>query len=425
MAIKRLKLEWNTWAIPLLYVVTALVSGFTIPRFETRLWPDLVSPMSVASVLAIYSSIASGMIALTSIVFSLTFVMVQFSATAYSPRLVLWIARDPVLSHALGTFTATFLYAVAAISGVDRSGSGKAPFVSVWVVVALLVASVGMFIALLQRIGLLQVSRMLIFTGDQGRRVIEVMYPVLTSNSAGRPDELLRLRPTQTMIHRGHPRVIQAVDVDVLVNIGRTYGAVIEMTAAVGDTLVEMTPVLRVLGAGQSVDEVDLRKGIDLGGERTFAQDPKYAIRLLVDIAIKALSPAVNDPTTAVQALDQIEDLLLRLGHRRLDIGEFRDEGGNVRLLIPFPVWEDFLMLSLDEIRSYGANSVQVMRRMIALVDNLLVTLPEERRTDVRHWRERLQGTIARSFADSEEKDEASVGDRQGLGISRRTSDCN
>jgi uncharacterized membrane protein len=227
------------------------------------------------------------------------------------------------------------------------------------------------------------------------------------------------------MIHRGHPRVIQAVDVDVLVNIGRTYGAVIEMTAAVGDTLVEMTPVLRVLGAGQSVDEVDLRKGIDLGGERTFAQDPKYAIRLLVDIAIKALSPAVNDPTTAVQALDQIEDLLLRLGHRRLDIGDFRDEGGNVRLLIPFPVWEDFLMLSLDEIRSYGANSVQVMRRMIALVDNLLVTLPEERRTDVRHWRERLQGTIARSFADSEEKDEASVGDRQGLGISRRTSDCN
>ena len=74
--------------------------------------------------------------------------MVQFSATAYSPRLVLWIARDPVISHALGAFTATFLYAVAAISGVDRSGSGKVPLVSVLVELGLLLASVAMFVAL-------------------------------------------------------------------------------------------------------------------------------------------------------------------------------------------------------------------------------------------------------------------------------------
>ena len=87
------------------------------------------------------------MIALTGIVFSLTFVMVQFSATAYSPRLVLWIARDRVMSHALGLFTATFLYAIAALTGVDRNGSGKVPFISAWAVVALLMASVGMFIS--------------------------------------------------------------------------------------------------------------------------------------------------------------------------------------------------------------------------------------------------------------------------------------
>ena len=65
-------------------------------------------------------------------------------------------------------------------------------------------------------------------------------------------------------------------------------------------------------------------KAIELGEERTFEQDPKYAIRLLVDIAIKALSPAINDPTTAVQALDQIEDLLLRLGQRHLEIGKYQ-----------------------------------------------------------------------------------------------------
>jgi uncharacterized membrane protein len=86
--------------------------------------------MSVPAAMAIYSAIASGMIALTGIVFSLTFVMAQFSASAYSPRLVLWIARDPMMSHALGMFTATFLYAIAALAGLDRNVSGKIPFVS-------------------------------------------------------------------------------------------------------------------------------------------------------------------------------------------------------------------------------------------------------------------------------------------------------
>ena len=117
------------------------------------------------------------MIALTGIVFSLTFVMVQFSATAYCPRLVLWISRDPVISHAIGVFTATFLYALAALAWVDRGGSGRVPLSGVLVVGLLLIVSVMMFISLIQRVGRLQVTRMLIFTGDQGREVIENLYP--------------------------------------------------------------------------------------------------------------------------------------------------------------------------------------------------------------------------------------------------------
>jgi len=163
-----------------------------------------------------------------------------------------------------------------------------------------------------------------------------------------------------------------------------------------------------------------LRAAIRLGGERTFQQDPKYAIRLLVDIAIKALSPAINDPTTAVQALDQIEDLLIRLGRRRLEIGSFCDAAGNLRLLIGFPTWDDFLSLAFDEIRFYGATSIQVMRRMKALVNELISILPEERQPALRHWQERLQFTVERSFADQPDKLEASAEDRQGLGSARR-----
>lgn len=137
-----------------------------------------------------------------------------------------------------------------------------------------------------------------------------------------------------------------------------------------------------------------------------------------MDIAIKALSPAINDPTTAVQALDQIEDLLIRLGDRHLEIGSHRDHEGKLRLLIPMPGWEDFLLLALDEIRSCGANSVQVMRRMNALIKNVGEVLPPGRRPELRHWEERLRGTVDRTFTSADEKQDASMADRQGLGIS-------
>jgi uncharacterized membrane protein len=411
----------SAWGIPAVYAAVAIAAAFTLPRFEGQIFPGLVTPVSVSAATAIYSSIASGMIALTAIVFSLSFVMVQFSATAYSPRLVLWIARDPVVSHALGTFTATFLFAIAALAGVDRGGSGKVPFVSAWVEIALLLASIGMFVALIHRIGLLQINRMLVFTGDQGRKVITALYPSSrpAANVTGTVD-LRSLSRTQTLLHHGGPRSVQAVDVTALVNVAGASGAVIEIVAAVGDAVFESMPLLHVLGAREAVDERKLRDGIELGEERTFEQDPKYAIRLLVDIAIKALSPAINDPTTAVQSLDQIEDLLMRLGQRHLEIGTYHDSDGKLRLVVPFPTWDDLVRLALDEICSYGATSVQVMRRMNALVTDLTLAVPQERRPTLKYWDGRLKATIARSFEDGEERLEALKEDRQGLGVPRQ-----
>ena len=184
-------------------------------------------------------------------------------------------------------------------------------------VVALLLASIGMFIALIERLGMLQVNRMLIFTGDQGRKAIEELYPstesAAASATADKP-KLSELPVTQTLTHAGRPQVIQAIRVAELLTLANESGAVIEVAAAVGDTVLEKTPLLRVYAARQPLDEQRLKAAFEIGDERTFEQDPKYAIRLVVDIAIKALSPAINDPTTAVQALDQIEDLLIRLG---------------------------------------------------------------------------------------------------------------
>jgi uncharacterized membrane protein len=378
----------------------------------------MVSSISPAAAMTLCSSIASGMIALTGIVFSLTIVMVQFSAIAYSPRLVMWMAREPVVSHALGVFIATFLYALAMLSWVDRSATGHVPFISCWIVVGLLVASMGMFIALIDRVGMLQLSRMLIFTGDQGRKAIKNMYlsPEWTVGVA-EPEEIRKMPVRQTIVHTGRPRAVQAIDVGRLQALAASSNALIEVVAVVGDTVIEMTPLLFVRGGNRPLDEARLKDAIEIGEERTFEQDPKYAIRLMVDIAIKALSPAINDPTTAVQALDQIEDLLFRLGSCCLETGAFRDAGGNLRLVIRLPTWEDFLRLALDEIRSYGADSVQVMRRMKALIANLLRTLPAERHAALREWEHHVDASIKRTFEDTAERQIASVADRQGLGL--------
>jgi uncharacterized membrane protein len=420
------KQNWGSWGIPLVYALVTLVVGMIFPRLEHRFLPHLVSTISASSAMAICSSISSGMIALTGIVFSLAFVMVQFSATAYSPRLVLWVARDPVLSHSLGVFCSTFLYSLLLLAWVDREAGGTVPLISGWLVLVLLLASMGMFIALIQRIGMLQVNRMLIFTGNQGRKAIDELYPPTDSvanPAAARTTDLNHLRVTQTLTHVGYPQVIQAIQVKELLKCAAETSALIEVVAAVGDTVLEGSLLLRVHAARQPLDELRLKAAFEIGDERTFEQDPKYAIRLVVDIAIKALSPAINDPTTAVQALDHIEDLLIRLGRRRLDIGEHHDDQGTLRLLVPFPTWDDFLRLALDEIRFCGADSVQVMRRMNALIKNLTEVLPAERHEALRHWEERLRGTVARAFEDAEEKQDASVADRQGLGIGEQKPD--
>jgi len=410
----------SAWIVPLLYALAALTLGFTFPRLANNILPGFVSTISVNAAIGIFSSVASGMITLTGIVFSLTFVMVQFSATAYSHRLVFLIARDPVISHSIGVFTATFLYALAALAWVDRGGSGRVPLAGLLVVVVLLVVSVIMFISLIQRIGTLQVNRMLVFTADQGRSTIENLYPPFDTPPSLGSAELSQSPCIQTLFHSGRPRIIQEVDISALLEVGRTNGYEIELIASIGDTLVEATPILRVFGVGAPVPDAILRAAIKLGRDRTFEQDPKYAIRLLVDIAIKSLSPAVNDPSTAVQTLDQIEDLLTRLGRRRLEIGAYRDITGDLRLLINFPTWEDFLHLAFDEIRFYGATSIQVMRRMNALVNELLSVLSEERRPALSYWQKRLRFTVEFSFSDYEDKLAAWAEDRQGLGSTRR-----
>ena len=394
-----------------------------VPRLESHFFPDLTAKASASAALALLSAIASGMLPLTGLVFSLAFVMVQFSATAYSPRLVSWFAGSAMMSHSLGVFTATFLYALAAIVWVDRGGTGKVPPLTLWVAIALLLVSVVFFVLLVEKLAMLQISRVLAYAGDQARAVIDRDYAPLdpaggaTADAAARGQKLPPV--SQVLVHRGGPAVIQAIDVKPLVALAAREGVVVEVAGAVGDTLIDGMPLVSVHGGGRPLGERALRRLVKLGAERTFEQDPKYAVRLLVDIAIRALSPAINDPTTAVQALDQLEDLLLRLGRRNLAAGRACDASGRLRLVFPVPSWDDFLVLAFDEIRFYGASSIQVMRRMRALLLDLMASVPPERLAALERYLERVDNGIRTTFEDGADRKDALERDRQGLGLSR------
>jgi uncharacterized membrane protein len=136
----------------------------------------------------------------------------------------------------------------------------------------------------------------------------------------------------------------------------------------------------------------------------------------MVDIASKGLSPAINDPTTAVLALDQIHHLLREVGQRHLDDGRVRDRGGRLRLVYRTPDWEDFVQLAVTEIRQFGGSSIQVARRLRALLENLIQTLPAERAALLRQELELLHRSAERSFPEPEDRALADVSDPQGVG---------
>ena len=413
------------WLIPMAYTVLSIIAGFVLPRAEETYFPRYAHTMSVSSALAFFSAIASGMMALTGIVFAIAFVVVQFSSLAYSPRLVSMSAGGRTQFHSLGIFFATFIYSLVALSWTDRAGSGTVPYFSTMLVIVLVAISMVAFARLIQRVNDLQIHNVLRSIGGKGREVIDVMFPAKLESGRPQSDETravpIQGPPSQTILYDGEPLAIASLDMGTLVRLARGAGAVITMECAVGDTLVENAVVFRTYGTNRQLSQKQLMRTVQLSTGRTFEQDPKYAIRLLVDIAIRALSPAINDPTTAVQALDQIEDLLRRLGTRQLDAGYATNSDGIVRLIFPVPTWQDYLSLSFDEIRQFGDGSIQVIRRLRAALVGLQhsITVPE-RRDAISDYVRRLNLHVGSSDFDAEDKVHALEEDRQGLGLSRK-----
>jgi uncharacterized membrane protein len=220
----------------------------------------------------------------------------------------------------------------------------------------------------------------------------------------------------RVVLHEGVSGVVLAVDLAGLVRLARKADGVIEFVPGVGDFLGVDEPLFRLYGGAATIDDRRLRGKVALGSERTMEQDPTFALRILVDIAIKALSAAINDPTTAVMAIDQLQRLLRLVGLRLLRNEELRDATGELRLVYVTPNWEDFVRLTCTEIRHCGAGSIQIVRRVRSMLENLLQTLPPHRHAELRLQLELLDRTVERDYDFEEDRALARIADAQGLG---------
>jgi uncharacterized membrane protein len=352
-------------------------------------------------------------------VFSSLLVAVQIASAQLSPRIIASLFRDPAARRALAIFVFTFIYDVGTLARIEDT----VPQLSVFLAVLLTIASIAAFLHLIDAVGgALRPATILRRFGERGLQVIGEVYPRAFDGAEFADDSVA---PTtsgsahQIVVHTGSSGVLLAFDAPGLVEIATRAGGCIFLLPQVGDFVASGEVLCEPRGARANIDEHAVRQSIAIGPERTPEQDPAFAFRVIVDVAAKALSPAINDPTTAVLAIDQLHRLIGKVANRRLDNGEVRDTGGVLRLFFRMPDREDFVSLAISEIRLYGASSLQVSRRLHALLASLLGTVPAARRPALRHELELLDRGVERAFDDPMDRARARVADSQGLGAAR------
>ena len=423
----RLRFRLREWlarslvVVPILYIAGALVLAEAVSAIEGD--HDLLGlKMDVDTARTSLSAVAGGMIAFTGLVVSLAVLVVQFGASQYTPRLVSRFRRDPVVKHALGIFIAPAIYALVSLRIIGRDGSTVVPSLTVSLAVLLLIVAVLVFFVLVSRLlDLLRPRRVIAQIVEQAMAAIDDVYPFALGMTPSL--ELGPEAPAERVVaHDGDPAVLAAIDRARLVRAAAAAGVVVEVAVGIGEYMPTGSPLFLIRGEPARIDLPELRRSAILEDERTIAQDPAFAIRAIVDTALRALSPAVNDPTTAVQALDGVESLLLALAGRDLRRGRLADADGRLRLIYPTPRWADLLDLGLDEARHYGTGSPQIARRLRSLLLNLKASTPPSLHPALDDQLARLDVAVAAAYPDPVERAHAEVPDHLGLGAARRST---
>ena len=342
-------------------------------------------------------------------------VAIQVASGQMTPRIIATaLLRDKAIRRAVGLFVYTLLLAIAVKA---RAADISHSLISLTGLLGLL--NVVVFLFLIDYAArLLRPVAIVWRIAQRGLAVIEDVYPdPIPAVPAIAPVAPGLGPPDRTIAHRGNSATMIALHLKALIDEARRADVVLEMLPRVGDFVARDEPLFHVYGAGAArVDAPRLRGQVAFGPERTIEQDSTFAFRVIIDIAIKALSPAINDPTTAVIAIDQLHRLLRTVAARKLHDERIFDADGRFRLLLRTPNWPDFVQLTFSEIRQYGAGNLQVARRLRSMLETLLNSVPESRRLPLRQELALLDRTVERLYAFPEELALARRADSQGLG---------
>ena len=371
-------LRSSVWFVPVLCVLAGAgisVGTIAVDRATgyDALPRNLVGGPDAAT--AVLSTVSVAMVSLTTLVLTITMVVVQLAMGQFSPRIVQRILRDKPSQLAIGLFVATFVHAVLTIREVvDRGdGTGQVPGIAVATSYLLVLASIAALVIYVHHIGQsLRVSALIELVGHDTRKLVDRRYP-----DAGPPPPVDPEAPR--VVAARESGVVTMIGTHALVAEAERADCVLELVPALGAFVPAGGPLFIIHGRPDDLDENRLFAALSLKLEPTLDEDVGYGMRLLVDIAERSLSESpFQDPTTAVQAIDRLHDILRQLARRPFSDGRVPDEDGEIRLLVKTMTWENYVHLAFDEIRMAGAGSPQVSRRLVAaLMDLRRVALPE------------------------------------------------
>ena len=408
----------SLWLLPLAGGLLGVLLGSGLVLADQSINVPSYWTYSPSTATTVLSAIVGAMAALTGFVVTVTVLVVQMATGTFSARyLRLWY-RDGVLKMLLALLVGTLAYSFALLRRIENN---LVPNLGVSIAGFLVLCSLLLFVIFLDRFlhRLRPVAVAVLVAGYVHRG-----FERYTAALAAAPDvftgpfEPAGEQPA-LVIRSARPGAIQALDGRGLVGWAREHECLVVICHQVGDFVAAGARLIEIYGGAPSGSRAErrLREMIVLGDERTIEQDPAFAVRIMVDIAERALSPAINDPTTAVQVLNHLSDVLRLIGTTDLSRSRWRaDAAVRTGLVIPVRSWEDYLTLGVTEIREYGSTAIQVMRRMRAMLEELRDGVRPEHRPAVDEELARLDMTVARAFANSVDLDRANTADPQGIG---------
>ncbi len=413
----RLFFSNSAWPLPGVSIAVALIAVNLLSRLERAMgWEAAVTPETGVAVLG---TIAASTFSLVVVVCSATLVAVQLASAQLTPRIISLVYRDTAKKLTMAVFVFTFTFSVGVLVRIQD----KVYLLTGYLAAYGFMVNLGLFLYLIDSLGKsLRPSSALRKIAGIGREVIRSVYPRLLDekqSAPAKPTRILEGQPDRIVLNAEDGAVL-AFDLKGLVSLAERSNCLIELMPQVGDFIANGDPLFRVFYGGKNLSEETLLNSVAIGSERTMEQDPTFVFRIIVDIASKALSPAINDPTTAVLAIDQLHHLLRDVGRRSLADGREKDRSGAVRLVYRTPDWEDFVHLSITEIRHYGHDSIQVIRRLRSMLENLIATLPDRREPILYRELSLLTSSSRRTFPDSDDQELAEGSDPQGIGGSDR-----